>query len=170
MLLSTGFSADHLFRSDKETARIRLPDPRTIARREAERVKADRKVCLEAPIERVLADAPFVDRERLLSGLMAFRKERLERVPSATRYPESPPWVKHVLSVERLLQEMAGLTDLEMGILRHLTSYLAFRGYGTAATTASERCRVAFCQTPIAGSCTSRTWTIQPHTGAVHRQ
>lgn len=120
------------------------PDPIETAQQEAERINADREAALVAPLERVLADAPFLDRGTLLSGLDAFHQERMERIPSPAKYPESPPWVEFVLAVDREVQALAGLSDAQMAQLRSLHHYLTFRGHGGASPASDEKCRVAY--------------------------
>ena len=102
-----------------------IPDPIETARKEASRINADREAALVAPVERVLADAPFLDRGALLSGLDAFHQERMRRVPSAAKYPESAPWVEFVLAVDREVQALAGLSDAQMAQFRSLHHYLS---------------------------------------------
>ena len=121
-----------------------IPDPIETAQQEAERINADREAALVAPLERVLADAPFLEREALLSGLEAFHRERMESAPSPAKYPESPPWVEFVLAVDREVQALAGLSDAQMAHLRSLHHYLTFRGHGSVSPATDEKCRVAY--------------------------
>ena len=48
---------------------LRLPDPRRKAQQEAERLRANPARYLEAPIDRVIADSPQLDRRVLLEGI-----------------------------------------------------------------------------------------------------
>ena len=122
-----------------------LPDPKEVARREAERLSADRELYLEVPVDRVIADAPQVDRGVLLEGIEQFHADRMARIPSPTRYPESPPWVEHILAVNSHLQRLASLSDREIAVYRSLHDYLSFRGFAHAARPAiDERCRGAY--------------------------
>ena len=130
---------------------VNLPDPREVARAEAERINADRFMALDRPLERVMIDAPFLEREALLEGLEAFHKERMSRVPPTAKYPESKPWVEHILKVDSELQSQANLTGRELAMLRSLYPYLRFRGIRAfhakalkSATARDEKCRAAF--------------------------
>ncbi len=122
-----------------------IPDPVAASQREAAVLTANRQVSLYAALDRVLADAPFVSRDRALAGLAAFHRERMAKIPSSTKYPESAPWVEYVLAVDRGVQRLAGLSDEEMALYRSLHDYLAFRGFGLAAAApGAEKCRVAY--------------------------
>ncbi|MHB9108397.1 MAG: hypothetical protein ACYDCO_15180 [Armatimonadota bacterium] len=134
---------------------IRLPDATLVAREMIERATHGRHQFIDGPVDRVLADAPWADGETLFSGLAAFHRERLERVPSAVKYPEARPWVEHRLAVERELVA-AGVSDWDRAVLGGLNDYLAFRGYRRAALNRAssgagapgpqltEKCRIAF--------------------------
>ena len=123
---------------------VKLPDPLKQARREAATIKSNPYQFLRAGFERVMADAPYVNPEELLSGIEAFHKERMGKIPSDHTYPEAKPWVEYVLAVDRHLQELAGMSDREMAIYRGLGQYLAFRGYINTEPKMPEQCRVAF--------------------------
>jgi len=125
---------------------LRLPDPLRKAQQEADRLRATPALYLEAPIERVIADSPQLDRRVLLEGIEQFHAERMVKVPPPARYPESLPWVDHILAVDRELRRLAGLTDRQMAIYRSLSEYLTFRGFAHAARRAAgdERCRGAY--------------------------
>ena len=135
---------------------VQLSDPAAVARDLIERATTGRAQFIDGPVDRVLADAPWADRETLFSGLVAFHRERLERVPSAEKYPEARPWVEHRLAVERTLRD-AGVSDWDRAVLGGLNDYLAFRGYrlaaenrrassgaGTPGPRLAEKCRIAF--------------------------
>ena len=122
---------------------VKLPDPKVQAAQEAQSLGADRQLLLRTPIDRVLADAPQVDERLLLEGIEAFHAERMARVPSAAKYPESPPWVEHILAVNAELKRLANLTDREMAIYRSLHEYLTFRGF-VHAPVRDEKCRAAY--------------------------
>jgi hypothetical protein len=132
----------------------KLPDPLAVARTQADAIKAERHMFLEVPLQRVLNDAPFVDRDSLLAGLHRFHAERMAKVPSKTKYPESTPWVDHVLAVDRELKKLANLSDADMAMLRSLHHYLMFRGFakaqpskggrGKAPLVMAEKCRIVF--------------------------
>jgi hypothetical protein len=113
------------------------------AKHEAERLSKGRAQFVDGPLERALADTPYVDRNTLLAGLDAFHVERMEKVPSFTTYPEAKPWVEHVLAVEKALRAN-GLATRDLAVTQSLGHYLAFRGYIAAQPITSEKCRVAF--------------------------
>ena len=121
-----------------------LPDPLEVAREEAEHVKRYSTLLLDSVAERVLNDCPFVDAETLLAGLEAFHRERMAKTPSAARYPEAQPWVEHVLAVDRELQTLTGMSNLQLAIHRSLWTDLTFRGYANAMPAAIERCRIIY--------------------------
>jgi hypothetical protein len=105
---------------------------------------------LEGPVKRVLADAPFIEQESLLSGLEAFHKERMEKTPSALSYPEAGPWVEYVRERDRELQALTGMSDGQMAAYRSLGDYMTFRGFvGARPATAprlamAEKCRIIY--------------------------
>jgi len=121
-----------------------------------ERAHRHRAQFIDGPVERTVADTPWAAREALFGGLVAYHKERLERVPDAVKYPEARPWVEHRLAVERELRA-AGLSEWDRAVLGGLNDYLAFRGYRRAAEQRiagsgmgapgprlAEKCRIAF--------------------------
>ncbi|OGV62027.1 MAG: hypothetical protein A2498_01710 [Lentisphaerae bacterium RIFOXYC12_FULL_60_16] len=121
-----------------------LPNPVETARREVATIQANPDACLKWPLDRIIADSPFLDRETLLAGLEAFRKERMAKIPSATTYPESVAWVDYVLTVDREVQRAMGFGDREMALYRDLRDYIMFRGMARVAPPAVEKCRVAY--------------------------
>lgn len=123
---------------------VTLPDPRETARAQADLLRQYPVMLLEGAVARVKADSPFVDGDSLIEGLEAFYRERMAKIPSPTKYPESPAWVEYALAVDRELQALAGLTDLQMAIYRSLGAYLMFRGYACARPAQIERCRVVY--------------------------
>lgn len=123
---------------------VTLPDPLSVAREQVNYVRDYGKVHIDGAVERVLMDAPFADAETLLSGLEDFHRERMAKVPSATKYPEAQPWVEQILAVDRELQALTGLSDRQMAIFRSLGAYLTFRGYGLAKPIQVERCRIIY--------------------------
>ncbi len=125
--------------------RISIPTVEEAVQAELNRLHEERHALIEGQVARKLADAPYVDRDSLLAGLADFHRERMERVPSSVQYPESPFWVDRVRAIDREIQARAGLSDFEMGVLRSLNEYLAFRGYCRAKPARIERCRVAYC-------------------------
>ena len=135
---------------------IQLPDLASVVQEMIRRARDGKAQFIDGPVDRVMADTPWADREILFSGLIDFHRERLERIPSAEKYPEAQPWVEHRLAVEQALKA-AGLTDWERAVLGGMNDYLSYRGYRLAArkrpTSSSpgapgppvtEKCRVAF--------------------------
>lgn len=125
---------------------IKLPDPRMVAKEEANRILAAPELWLKSPIQRVLADAFFVEPESLIGGLEAYHKEAMSKVPSVAKYPESKAWVEHILAVDAELKRLANLTDRDMAVLRSLWNYITFRGFIQAKPRAitREKCRVVY--------------------------
>ncbi|MCC7193026.1 MAG: hypothetical protein IT444_09630 [Phycisphaeraceae bacterium] len=122
-----------------------LSDPRVLAKEEADRINSNRQQWLVTPVDRVMADAPYFERENLLAGLTDFHRERMTRIPSIEKYPESKPWVDFALQNEAELKRLANLSDREIAIFRSLTTYLSFRGYKQAKLlSVDERCRCAY--------------------------
>ena len=121
-----------------------LPDPITVARNEAEQLRVARRQLIEWPVDQMRITVPHVDTRSLLAGLTAFHRERMAKIPSAVTYPESPPWVEHILAVDRELQRLTDLSDDEMAVYRSLNYYLMFRGFRSARSVASEKCRSAY--------------------------
>lgn len=122
------------------------PDARAAASAQIESLRAD-PGAIERRLARVLGDWPDIDAARLLAGLEEFHHQRMERMPSTTTYPEAGPWAQHVIEVDRLVREGAGLSHRQMAIMRSLNDYLAFRGHLAAAPgrpVSPERCRVAW--------------------------
>ena len=122
---------------------LTLPDPLAAARQEAEQIKQDRHVALEARFERIIADAKQLSREQLTAGLEAFHRRRMAMVPAADKYPEAQPWVDFALARDRELQRLAALSDFELAIVRSLDLYVTFHAIRRAAAR-DERCRVAY--------------------------
>ncbi|MCE9592498.1 MAG: hypothetical protein K8S99_18480 [Planctomycetes bacterium] len=123
-----------------------LPDPAAAAQADAERINSNRAYWLGMPVDRIIADSPFLDRAVLLAGTTAFHKERMAKVPSLTKYPEAKPWIEYALTHDRELRRRGNLDDTEIAIVQSLTKYICFRGYKQAArlATADEKCRVAW--------------------------
>ena len=82
---------------------VKLPNPRDVAKAQADAINEDRALSLTVPIDRIIADSPQLDRDALLKGVEAFHAERMERIPSRTMYPEASPWIAHTLAVDRTL-------------------------------------------------------------------
>ncbi len=123
------------------------PDPEIVAAEEAERINRDRHYYLEAGIERILTDAPWVSKQDILSGVEEFYREAMAKVPSFIRYPEARYWVEYVIKRDRKLMELADLSFQDIAVLRSTNDYLTFRGYrefGLKRKSADEKCRVAF--------------------------
>ena len=121
-----------------------LASPAEAARREAEALRNEPAHTPQARLDRVLGDASFIDAESLIVGLEDFNRERMQRIPSATEYPESPPWVEHILAVDRELQQLPGMSDRDLALYRSLGAFLSFRGYAAAKPAMTEKCRVAY--------------------------
>jgi len=122
-----------------------FPDPFETAAREADRIRADPHFELEAPLERVLGDAPGMDREALIEGTLRLHRERMERVPDAVKFPESPPWVAFIRATDRHLREMTGIDEAALALRRSLGAFVAFRAREAVPTRfASEKCRAIF--------------------------
>jgi len=133
----------------------RMPDPLERAREMAKEISANRSKVLYSGLNRVLEDAPCViDRRRLLSGLSAYHKEAMSRIPSYVRYPDAKPWVEFVCSYESALRSLAQLNDEEIALVMNLGPYLTFRGWkeaGLVRIADQERCRAAFLPATDAG-------------------
>ncbi|MCX7705188.1 MAG: hypothetical protein N2115_02880 [bacterium] len=132
---------------DNKILKPEIPDPEIVAAQEAKRINADRPYYLEAGIERIVADAPWVKKEDILAGVEDYYKEAMSKSPSFTKYPESKNWVEFVLKRDKYLMEYASLTLRDMAILRSVNDYLTFRGYrefGLRKSSSDEKCRVAF--------------------------
>lgn len=127
------------------TTRPSLPPLEEEIQKEIAHLTAHRTEMIEGRLERVLSEVPYVDTASLLEGLTAFHRERMERIPSATQYPEAKPWVERVRTRDREIQQRTGLSDREMAVIRSLPEYLAFRGFCRAKPAKVERCRVAYC-------------------------
>ncbi|MCM8816394.1 MAG: hypothetical protein NC913_02645 [Candidatus Omnitrophica bacterium] len=124
-----------------------LPDPEIVAAQEAQIINRARHYYLEAGIERILSDAPWVQKQHILSGVENFYKEAMSKIPSFTRYPEARYWVDYVIKRDKKLMELASLSFQDIAVLRSLHDFLTFRGYrdfGLKRKNIDEKCRVAF--------------------------
>jgi hypothetical protein len=122
-----------------------LPDPREKANQEAQRINASRYEWLVTPVDRILTDSPYFEREDLLAGIDAFHRERMAKAPSTAKYPEAGAWVDFALQCDAELTRLANLTPRELAIFRSLNAYLSFRGYEQARPPAvDEHCRCAY--------------------------
>lgn len=94
----------------------------------------------------MLGDAPWIDRRKLVEGVVAFYRERMERVPDPVKFPESPAWVEYARAVDRQLVELSGITEMQLAILRSLGEFIAFRSRGLIPPRlpAVEKCRAIF--------------------------
>lgn len=128
-----------------------VPDPIIAAQFEAALIQSNAKQYLDGPIDRVLLDAPFLERDSLLAGLESFHKERMEKVPSATTYPEAQAWVEHMRTRDRELQEITGMSDVQLAAYRSLSDYMTFRGSANARLTMVEKCRIIYLPTSDQG-------------------
>ena len=115
------------------------PDAHAEAHKEAAYLNANREAILVTGVDRVLQDSPWVQRTPLLAGLVEFHAERMRRVPSVAKFPESPQWVEHTMAVDREVQQLANLTDEELAIWRSLSQYTTYRGFANAAKHSTTR-------------------------------
>lgn len=118
-------------------------DPMSAARAEAAHINRYAEMFLGPPA-RVLADCPFIDADSLLNGVEVFHKERMAKVPSATKFPEAQPWVDFALAVDKEVQALTGMTDQQLARYRSLGDFLTFRGYAQAKPAMVERCRIIY--------------------------
>jgi len=123
--------------------KIKLPDYKEVAQKEAEQIKSNKDAFLRWPLERILMDSPFVREQDLLEGLEKFHKERMEKVPSPVKYPESKVWVEYIIKRDNELRKITGMNHREMAIYRSLHDYCRFRGFVKVAPV-TEKCRVAY--------------------------
>lgn len=123
-----------------------MPDPAVAAQAAADRINTNRAQYLDMPVDRIIADSPFLDRNVMLEGVTAFHKERMSKVPSVTKYPESKPWADYALANDRELRSRGNLNDTQIAIVQSLGTYICFRGYKHAARLAAvdEKCRVSY--------------------------
>ncbi len=121
---------------------VPMPDALADARRQADVMKNAGYDMVERSVERVLLDAPWLDRAALLEGAEAFHRERMAKVPAPARYPESPAWVAYVTAFDSELQRILGLSGRQIAVLRSLSDYLTFRAGGRARAQSAEKCRV----------------------------
>ena len=124
-------------------AMMQPPPAERAAQQEAETLRRNPHA-LDRKWQRALDDGPPVDEQALLEGLLAFHQQRMACIPPETDYPESPPWVRYVIEVDRQLQQATGMSDRQMAVHRSLRDYLAFRGFGEASQASAEKCRVAW--------------------------
>jgi hypothetical protein len=123
---------------------VTIPDPIEAARVEAAYIQKNPKQFIEGRVDRVLLDAPFLDRASLLEGVEAFHKERMEKAPSATTYPEAQPWVEHIRTRNRELQALTGMSDVQLAICRSLNDFMTFRGSASVRLNLVEKCRIVY--------------------------
>lgn len=130
-----------------EIQKTKIPDPIQDAIREAERISKNRHYFLVAPVERVIADSPWIKKNDILTEVENFYKEAISKVPSYTKYPESKKWVDYIINRDRYLIQQIGLSTRDIAVLRSLGDFLTFRGYkkfGLRNIVSEEKCRVAF--------------------------
>jgi hypothetical protein len=120
-----------------------LYDPLAEARRTAARIAANRAAL---SLDGLLAETPWVPRGDLAAALVAYHKDAMGRIPSATRYPEAQPFVEQVLRFEKELRRLANLDDLGVATVMSLGRFLLFRGrrqFGLRRPAQqAERCRI----------------------------
>ncbi len=123
---------------------VKPTDPLNQAQSEADHITAQGYDVFERAVQRVLFDAPWLASESLLDGLESFHQERIDKVPSATTYPESSVWVDYVLSVDRELKRLLNLDARQIAIYRSLNDFLMFRGIARSSLRQQEKCRVVY--------------------------
>jgi hypothetical protein len=120
-----------------------LYDPLAEARKAAARVNADR-ACLA--LDGLFAETPWVPRREVEASLVAYHRDAMSRIPSATRYPEAQPFVEQVRQYEKELRRLANLDDLGAATVMSLYKFLLFRGrrrFGLRRPAQQvERCRI----------------------------
>lgn len=121
-----------------------LPDPIAEARAEARSIANNRKQVIEGPVERFFADCHFVDQQSALEGIDQFYRERMQRVPSIEKYPESKPWVDYRIALDRELQAASGLSDHELAVYRCMDAFTRYRGLMQARPAQTEKCRIVY--------------------------
>jgi hypothetical protein len=118
-------------------------DPLAEARLAAAKIGAN---SARLALDGFLAEAPWVPRQELAAALIAFHKDAMGRIPSATRFPEAQPFVEQVLIYEKELRRLANLDDLGLAVAMNLDRFLLFRGrrrFGLAKPPVQpERCRI----------------------------
>jgi hypothetical protein len=122
-------------------------DPYARAKAKADTINQDREVHLDWAVQRVLLDAPHMDKQSLLQGLDAFHAQRMETIPSHQKYPEAAPWVQLMLTYEKELKKQADLTSTQVAQIMSMGDYLRFRAFKQGvkpAASSVEKCRVAF--------------------------
>jgi len=123
------------------------PDPLKEANIYAQLINSDRHYYLESGIERIIADAPWINKAQLISEVVKYYDEAISRIPSFTKFPEAKIWVDYVLTRDKKLMELANLSKQDIAILRSTNDYLTFRGYkqfGIKKTKNDEKCRTVF--------------------------
>ncbi len=123
-----------------------IPNALAAAREEAERVRRLDFDPYEYQVSSVAEEVPWADLKSLVDDLMAFHAERMAKIPSANQYPESPPWVEYVRTVEREVQRLLNLTPRQVAIRGSWRDYLTFRGYAAVPVRPRpvEKCRVLY--------------------------
>lgn len=123
-----------------------LPDALAAAREEADRIRRLDHDPYEHQVASVDEEVPWADLKGLVADCVAFHAERMEKIPSATKYPESPAWIEYVRTVERELQRLLNLTPRQMAIRASWGDFLTFRGYATVPVRPRtvEKCRVLY--------------------------
>src|SRR5690606_22011755 len=120
---------------------------RQAAQREAKQINENRFAHVQGTLDRLLDNFRNVNRQTIVDDVAAFHRERMAKVPSPAKYPESPAWVHYVLEVDRLVMELTGLSERDMAIIRSLHAFATFRGRfagAVAAPVSVEKCRVAY--------------------------
>ncbi|MCM8788176.1 MAG: hypothetical protein NC907_00115, partial [Candidatus Omnitrophica bacterium] len=133
---------------DGKIVKPEMPDPLKEAAKEAEKIRENKHYYLQACIERIIADAPQIRKQEIVSGVEKYYREAIAKIPSSSKFPEAGKWVDYVLKRDRYLMELAYLNIQEVAILRSINDYLTFRGYKEFGLRRKnfldEKCRVAF--------------------------
>ncbi len=104
------------------------PDAHADAHAEADRLSQTNWSAQRA-IKNISADAPKLNQARLIEQLTVFHQERMQRVPDACRFPESPMWVDYIRQRDCSLQDACGMSGKDLAVLRSLYLFMAFRGW-----------------------------------------
>lgn len=121
-------------------------DPIAKARHVAANMRASGKSPVD--IQRMKADAPWVNWAEVMQGLITFHREAMARIPSYTIYPEAKQWVEYQQTYCKELQKQSGMSEQELAFVISFGKYMMFRGYRQYAPASgklsAEKCRVAF--------------------------
>lgn len=119
-----------------------LPDPIALAQSLAKICSTEEEIY--RPINRLLTDQPYLDRDAILNGVRTFYAEQMAKVPSSATYPEAAPWVDLIKTRDRELQRITGMSDTELALNRSLKDFCSYRWKAAVSVPGGEKCRVAF--------------------------